>query len=108
MVSLEKKVSSNEIINQQQLEEIYSQNINELSTQVNTNITVFGVIEDYKKAISLLSQKGINIENHFNRNIFTQILAKIKAIGLANWKESLPEFKLYRNYLITEVSKRNF
>jgi hypothetical protein len=64
------------------------------------------VIEDYKKALVLLKSKNKNIENKFNRNIFTQILAKIKAIGITNWKIEIPEFQLYKNYLIEEISKK--
>ena len=107
MTSLEKKVISGEIKTQQAFEKYYSENTKELSTRIDKNVTIFGVVEDYKKALSLLKNKNINIENKFNRNIFTQILAKIKAIGITNWKLEIPEFKLYRNYLIEEVRKKD-
>jgi hypothetical protein len=100
MKSLENLILLNEIKTQPDFEKQYSENAKELSTLIDQNITIFSVIEDYKKALILLKTRNINIENKFNRDIFTLILAKIKAIGITNWKTEIPEFTLYRNYLI--------
>ncbi len=107
MTKLEQKVISGQIKTQQDFEKYYSENAKELSARMDKSVTIFGVVEDYKKALVLLKSKNQNIENKFNRDIFTQILAKIKAIGITNWKTEIPEFKLYRNYLIEEVSKKD-
>lgn len=107
MTSLEKKVQASQINSQQELEKYYFENIEELSTRIDQNVTIFGVIEDYKKALVLLKNKNINIKDNFNCELFNQILAKIKAVGITNWQSEMPELKLYRNYLIEEVSKKD-
>lgn len=78
MTSLEKKVQASQINSQQELEKYYFENIEELSTRIDQNVTIFGVIEDYKKALVLLKNKNINIKDNFNRELFNQILAKLK------------------------------
>jgi hypothetical protein len=107
MTSLEKKVLCGKIKTQSDLDKYYSENARELSTRIDKNVTIFGVIEDYQKALNLLKKKNINIEDKFNRDVFTQTLAKIKAIGITNWKSDIPEFKIYRNYFLKEVSKKD-
>lgn len=107
MTNLEKKAEAFQINSQQELEKYYSENVKELSTCTNRNVTISGVIEDYKKALALLKNKNINIKDNFNRELFNQILAKIKAIGITNWQTEMPELKLYRNYLIEEASKKD-
>lgn len=107
MTSLEKQVLCGKIKTQSDLDKYYSENARELSTRIDKNVTIFGVIEDYQKALNLLKKKNINIEDKFNRDVFTQTLAKIKAIGITNWKSEIPEFKIYRNYFLKEVSKKD-
>ena len=107
MTSLEKQVVCGKIKTQSDLDKYYSENARELSTRIDKNVTIFGVIEDYQKALNLLKKKNINIEDKFNRDVFTQTLAKIKAIGITNWKSEIPEFKIYRNYFLKEVSKKD-
>jgi len=101
------KVGTEESISEKEFFEIYHNNIKELSSKVNANTTIFTVIEDYKKAQIILKNKNIAIEDEFNRYIFSQILAKIKSIGIKNWELQSREFILYINYLFEEVSKKN-
>jgi len=105
--NLVEKVLSNRISTQYDLDKYYKENAKELGTKVNTEASIFGIIEDYKKAVVLLKERNIAIDDRFNRDIFNQILAKVKAIGITNWKSEISEFRLYRNYLIEEITKRN-
>src|SRR5574344_2206218 len=107
MTSLEKKVLCGKIKTQSDLDKYYSENESELRTKMDKNVTIFGVIEDYQKALNLLKKKNINIEDKFNRDVITQKKTKIKAIGITNWKSEIPEFKIYRNYFLKEVSKKD-
>ena len=107
MNNLYEMVLSNTIVNQLTLNKYYEESTKILSTKINTKVTIFGIIEDYKKAVVLLREKNITIHDKFNKDIFNQILAKLKAIGITNWKSEISEFKIYKNYLIDEVSKRN-
>ncbi len=107
MTSLLKKVETSEIQTQQELEKRYLQNIMELSTRTDRNVTIPSVIEDYKKAVALLQRKNIAVESTFHGMLFNQILAKLKAIGITDWRSDMPERSLYRNYLIEEVQKKD-
>jgi hypothetical protein len=100
-------VLSNQIVNQFDLYKYYAENANEIGTSVNIKTTIYGIVEDYKKAVELLIDQNVTINDIFNRKIFTQILAKIKAIGITNWKSEISDFKIYRAYLIQEISKKD-
>lgn len=107
MNNLAEMVLSNRISNQSDLNKYYEENAKGIGTRINTKATIFGIIEDYKKAVALLNKRNITIVNEFNSEIFNQILSKIKSIGITNWKTEISEYKLYRNYLIEEVTKKN-
>lgn len=107
MNNLAEMVLSNRISNQSDLNKYYEENAKGIGTRINTKATIFGIIEDYKKAVALLNKRNITIVNEFNSEIFNQILSKIKSIGITNWKTEISDYKLYRNYLIEEVTKKN-
>ena len=57
MNNLVEKASSNLISTQSDLDKYYEENVKELSTKANTKATIYGIIEDYKKAVKLAKEE---------------------------------------------------